>query len=391
MISTKTKIAVAAVAAGVLAAGCSTSGAAEGAQPAPEYGQLLSHQPSTGSAVLPSAARSELVTYLSQDPRGNATVVSGTVSVPEGAAPEGGWPVISWAHGTTGVADVCAPSSGVVAGPDGEYLAYIAQTLDRFLQAGYAVAQTDYVGMGTPGLHPYVNGDSEANAVVDIVRASRAVDPAIGKTWYAAGHSQGGHAALFTAAQGTDRAPELDLRGAVAIAPGNNTSQTPQYFAAGGPEVKPALGYLPLILLGAQAADSNLRAEDFVADAAKPLVGTAYTSCTGPIDAVAATVPTDQIMKPDVDVDALVAYLQTQEPAKLQLTVPTLVLQGTGDTPVAEPGSRALVETLCASGSSVGYRTYDGLEHTPAVPAAFDDTVGFFQQLGEGESPSGLC
>ncbi|WP_107986458.1 lipase family protein [Rhodococcus sp. OK519] len=386
--------AVLAVAAALVVAGCSGQGAAEeapAAPAAPGYGQLLSSQPLSGNAVLPSAARSELITYLSQDPRGNSTVVSGSVSMPPGPAPEGGWPVISWAHGTTGVADACAPSSGTVDGPDGEYLVYISQTLDRFVQAGYVVVQTDYVGLGTPGLHPYVNGDSEADAVVDIVRAGRSLDPAIGKTWYVAGHSQGGHAALFTAARGAERAPELDLRGAVAIAPGNNTSQTPQYFAVGGPDVRLALGYLPLILLGAQAADPDLRAEDYVADSAKPLVDTAYTSCTGSIDAVAATVPVDRIMKPDADVDALVAYLETQEPAQLKLAVPTLVLQGTGDTAVAEPGSRALVETLCANGSSVGYRTYEGLEHTPTVPAAYDDTVGFFDRLGAGEGASGLC
>ncbi|MCL2534627.1 MAG: lipase family protein [Nocardiaceae bacterium] len=390
MKTTKTSAALA-VAAALVVAGCSGESAAGDAQAGPGYGQLLTSQPLSGNAVLPSAARSELITYLSQDPQGNSTVVSGSVSLPPGPAPEGGWPVISWAHGTTGVADACAPSSGTVDGPDGEYLEYISQTLDRFLQAGYVVAQTDYVGLGTPGLHPYVNGDSEADAVVDIVRASRALDPAIGKTWYVAGHSQGGHAALFTAARGTERAPELDLRGAVAIAPGNNTSQTPQYFAAGGPDVRLALGYLPLILLGAQAADPDLRAEDYVTDSAKPLVDTAYASCTGAIDAVAATVPVDRIMKPDADVDVLVSYLETQEPAKLKLTVPTLVLQGTGDTAVAEPGSRALVETLCATGSSVGYRTYEGLEHTPTVPAAYDDTVGFFDRLGAGEEPSGLC
>lgn len=100
-------------------------------------------------------------------------MVSGSVSVPDGQAPEGGWPVISWAHGTTGVADACAPSTGSVPGSDGEYLRYINETIDRYVRAGSAVVQTDYVGMGTPGVHPYINGDSEANAVPDIVTAAR--------------------------------------------------------------------------------------------------------------------------------------------------------------------------------------------------------------------------
>ncbi|MDI9916812.1 lipase family protein [Rhodococcus sp. IEGM 1379] len=381
----------AAAAMALVLTGCSSQENAGDGQAQIDFGQLLSHQALSGNAVLPSAKRSELITYLSQGPKGESVVVSGSVSIPSGTAPDAGWPVISWAHGTTGVADACAPSSGTVDGPDGEYLKYVGQTLDRYLQAGYVVAQTDYVGLGTPGLHPYVNGDSEANAVVDIVRASRELDSDIGKAWYTAGHSQGGHAALFTAAQGSARAPELQLRGAVAIAPGNNTSQTPQYFAAGGPEVRAALGYLPLILLGAQAADPALDAQDYVADAAKPLVQKAFTSCTGTIDAIAATIPTDQIMKSDANIDALVSYLETQEPAQLRLTVPTLIVQGTGDTAVSEVGSRALAEALCAEGSSVGYRTYEGLEHTPAVPASFEDTIDFFRQLDAGDKSPDLC
>ena len=32
------------------------------------------------------------------------------VLIPAGSAPVGGWPVIAWAHGTSGMARICAPS-----------------------------------------------------------------------------------------------------------------------------------------------------------------------------------------------------------------------------------------------------------------------------------------
>ena len=38
------------------------------------------------------------------------TVVSGSVFTPRGQAPDGGWPVIALAHGTTGIDQACAPS-----------------------------------------------------------------------------------------------------------------------------------------------------------------------------------------------------------------------------------------------------------------------------------------
>src|SRR5690606_12354078 len=140
-------------------------------------------------------------------------LVSGTVTVPAGEPPEGGWPVISWAHGTTGVGDACAPSAHSVGGPARDYLAVTDPVIARWVTGGYAVVATDYEGLGTPGGHPYMNGISAAHTVTDIVRAARELDSRIGAKWAVAGHSQGGHAALFTAAQGAEYAPELDLVG----------------------------------------------------------------------------------------------------------------------------------------------------------------------------------
>ena len=70
--------------------------------------------------------------------------MSGTVAIPKGKAPKGGWPVVSWAHGTIGAADACAPSKIAMPG------AYDQKLLNRWLKAGYAVVRTDYEGLGTP-------------------------------------------------------------------------------------------------------------------------------------------------------------------------------------------------------------------------------------------------
>ena len=106
--------------------------------------------------------------YRSTSPTGAPIAVSGTVAVPKGNAPRGGWPVITWAHGTTGIADACAPSRANVLG------GYDNPLLNRWLQAGYAVVRTDYEGLGTPGDHPYLIGVSEGRSVLDMVRAARA-------------------------------------------------------------------------------------------------------------------------------------------------------------------------------------------------------------------------
>src|SRR6201991_1804511 len=166
----------------------------------------------TGGATLSAAKSNELLLYRSTAVNGSPIAVSGTVAIPKTKAPKGGWPVVTWAHGTTGIADACAPS---IAGNT----AYDEPLLNSWLKAGFAVVQTDYEGLGTPGEHPYLIGVSEGRGVLDMVRAARKLDPKIGKTMVIAGHSQGGHAALWAGSLAPKWTPELKLRGTLALAP----------------------------------------------------------------------------------------------------------------------------------------------------------------------------
>ena len=88
------------------------------------------------------------------------------------------------------------------------------------LRRGYVIAATDYPGLGTEGIHPYLIGDSEAYSVLDSVRAARELPDAKAQKRFAVwGHSQGGHAALFTGQLAASYAPDLELVGVAAAAP----------------------------------------------------------------------------------------------------------------------------------------------------------------------------
>src|SRR5262249_56873835 len=107
-------------------------------------------------------------------------------------APAGGRDVIAWAHPTSGVVESCAPSLM----PD---LAGTIWGLSDMLARGYVVVANDYPGLGTPGMHPYLIGESEGRAVLDSVRAARDLPDAGASNRFAVwGHSQGGHASLYT-------------------------------------------------------------------------------------------------------------------------------------------------------------------------------------------------
>src|SRR3954462_13651966 len=177
-----------------------------------KHGTPIWQRKLTGPAVLKNAKRNTLLLYSSTSTAGRAVPVSGDVAVPKGKAPKGGWPVITWAHGTTGIADACAPS--II----GTQASYDSPLLNKWLKAGYAVVRTDYEGLGTPGEHPYLIGVSEGRSVLDIARAARKLDKTLSKKVLIAGHSQGGHAALWAASLAKKWTPELNLRGTVAFA-----------------------------------------------------------------------------------------------------------------------------------------------------------------------------
>lgn len=154
------------------------------------------------------------VLYVSTGLSGEPVPVSGVVIVPNGPVPASGRDVVAWAHGTTGVADQCAPSL------ESNFFKTVPGLAD-LLSRGYVVTATDYAGLGTPGTHPYLVGVSEGRAVLDSVRAAGQLTRS-SKRFAVWGHSQGGHAALFAGQLARSYAPELSLKGIAVAAPATN-------------------------------------------------------------------------------------------------------------------------------------------------------------------------
>ena len=183
---------------------------ASGASKAADAPRLVAAVPIAGA---PEGAQAYRVVYHSADSGDKAIDVTGVVIIPAGEPPAAGRDIVAWAHGTSGIADDCAPSTnswlfGSIAG------------LADMLRRGYIVAATDYQGLGGPGPHPYLVGPSTAHSVLDVVRAAREVPRASASTRFAVwGESQGGHATLWTAQLAASYAPELQLMGAAAAAP----------------------------------------------------------------------------------------------------------------------------------------------------------------------------
>ena len=156
--------------------------------------------------------------YHTTDLTGADVVATGVVVAPTGKPPEGGRPIVGWGHPTTGSAVQCAPSNGLDPFD-------LVEGLHDLLADGYVVAYADYPGMGTPGPNSYLVGVSEANSILDAVRAARQIpETGAGADLLLWGHSQGGQAVLFAAQGAAAYAPELTLRAAAVAAPAADLS-----------------------------------------------------------------------------------------------------------------------------------------------------------------------
>ncbi len=240
------------------------------------HGKLIWERPMTGGESL-KGAKNYLVDYKQVGVRGTMVPVSGMVAIPKGKAPKGGWPVITWAHGTTGIADVCAPSR-LPAGTEG----LNSPMLESWIKAGYAVVRTDYEGLGGPGPHPYLIGASEGRGVLDIVRAARQLDRQLSDRVVISGHSQGGHAALWAASLVKSYTPEIRLRGVLAFAPASHIATEVGYLKS--VTATSLTGLAATILRGLDVGYPSLHISSLLTSKGAALYPQTLTKCLGQLD-----------------------------------------------------------------------------------------------------------
>jgi pimeloyl-ACP methyl ester carboxylesterase len=346
--------------------------------PGAKHGDVIWARKLTGQPALKQAGSNQLVLYRSTGVDGRPIAVSGTVSLPKGRAPKGGWPVITWAHGTTGIADQCAPSRDTASNPDHVLTSYVYPQLNAWLKAGYAVVRTDYAGLGTPGVHPYLDGRSEGRAVLDMVRAARKLTPSLSAKYVIAGHSQGGQAALFAARLAPSYAAGLQLRGTLAYAPVSHLSeQIP--IARGITDPNPGISsFSALIARGLDVARPQLGVASLLSDQARPLYPQVDQRCLLELRAQDSFggIPPAQIFRGDADFNPFAAALDQEDDAE-NLTIHSTVRieQGSADTTVFPTFTDQLAQALQQRKTPLVYKKYPGVDHGSIVGKAETDAL----------------
>ena len=331
----------------------------------------------------PRGAIAWRVLYLSETIHGEPTAVTGLIVAPEGPPPPEGFPVLAYAHGTTGLADRCAPSRSARRSEEGGDVGSLP--VPPFWASGFVVAATDYEGLGTPGRHPYLVGGSEARSVLDSIRAAqRLPDLSTGPSAAVLGISQGGHAALFTAEVAPVYAPELQLRGVVALAPAAELAQAAMLLAFD----PTAVGFAVAIGAGLEAAYPEADLASVLTPSAYERLGIVDEGC---IDAVLGEFrrPAEEVLRLDVLLQPpWPALLAANTPGQRSAVAPLFIGQGAADPLVVPELTDALVARLEALGDDVTYRRYPGAGHGGVVDAAWDDVRAWLRdRLPSADAP----
>ncbi|HEX5778545.1 MAG TPA: lipase family protein [Xanthobacteraceae bacterium] len=335
----------------------------------------------------PAGAAAYKILYRSTNPKGEPIAVSGLIVVPQGPPPAGGRRVVAWAHGTTGVARKCAPSLFP------QSLTWIPG-LANMLARGYVVAATDYPGLGTAGVHPYLIGESEARAVLDSVRAARNLDGTGASEHFAVwGHSQGGHATLFSGILARRYAPELRLAGVAAAAP---ATELGELFRADirGPTGK---------VLGAFALWSwsnlyKIPLDNVVLERSMLVFERVAGFCNDTPRQVTRLIFAEQPLEREgflaVDVTKIQPWKRIMDentPGALPAGVPVFLAQGTADS-VVRPGVTAqYMRVLCGKGTPVAFVAVPGGDHDASAEYGAGPAMAWIADRFAGAPPPNNC
>jgi pimeloyl-ACP methyl ester carboxylesterase len=315
----------------------------------------------TTTATLPPEltplATGKRIAYVTTAPNGAILTATGLVLTPKTNKKN---KTVVWGHGTTGLADKCAPSAS-----QNVFWPEARQAVAALLNKGWTVTAPDYPGLGVPGNHPYLIGMSEARSMIDSVKAARSLDSKLTTQYALDGHSQGGQGALFAGQIAPSYDGSLVLKGVASIAPVSNA----QIFAPLVPGT-PGQGYLVMALYGLNAADPTFDPNSVLAAPAKQKAPVLQNGCLYEIlDAYAPLTPEQLLVGgalPESVVTKLANYV---DPARSAPTAPVLLIQGTDDEAVPYGLTAGpLLDELTAYGTQpVDFVSVDGANHDGAV------------------------
>lgn len=349
-------------------------------------GDIIRARPAkAGPPTARSLADAWQVMYLSTDARGERNAVTGTILVPKGVS-RATAPLVAFNPGTSGPAFRCAPSRFINSGSF-----YEQAMLNRLLQAGFAVAVTDYEGYRQDPKTTYIVGRAMGPAVLDAVRAAtRLPEAGLSPTPKVAihGFSQGGAASMWAGQLEPTYAPEIDLRGVSGGGVPANLA-----LVALGLNGTPAFGFFLNALIGLDNAYADeLRLDTYLNAAGREAVAKMQGSdCTVELllDYDGRTAE-DYTTTPPFGTMAWLARVNDNFLGQSSIDAPVYQYHAPNDEIVPFGQGKQLRDAYCARGMTVLWKEFT-TGHVTTVGRGNTDALAFISDRFTGKAPLSNC
>ncbi len=339
----------------------------------------------------PPGMRGWRILYRSTALDGQDIAVSGTLFAPDRPAPTNGFPLITVAHGTSGIGRACAPS--LLMSPNRTTFPDMFQSEVRpFVEAGYAVVLSDLQGMGAPGPYSYLVGEVEGRNVLDAARAAKQFPSLpLQEPVLIVGHSQGGHGAAFAGQLAAAYAPELVVPGVALIAPAAELSELVGSML--GSDQKGANTALAMMVAGAwSSAYPDLRADQLLTEPGLGMLSHIYTQCTfGAVQSFSRELPSLYFKANPAATAPWSSYIEANTPGHAKTFAPLFVMQGSADNIILPETTERFVQRLCQQDNTVFYQEYPGATHFTVVQPAIPELLVWLADRLAGKAAPDNC
>ena len=311
--------------------------------PAGKPGELIRSEPFEEYA-LPAGVSAVRILYHSRSATGEDVAASGVVLFPEEETPPaGGFPIIAWAHGSTGVARQCAPSL--------MRNVYAGSFLSMYVELGYAVVATDYTGLGTRFRNAFSDLQSNATDVINSIPAARAAVPQLGRRWVVIGSSEGSMAVAGLAEMQSE-IRDANYLGGIAISGVAEVKDVYERFAQG-----PSHDMLVFLAYGIKTVYPRFQVGDMLTEKALPLYRQAEEACGSA--GARAEVSAAEMLKPNWEDDQYVKqYFARNTLGQKPAFGPLLVISGEADPALPTTATAPVIARMCKQGDRVQFETY---------------------------------
>ena len=343
--------------------------------PAGKPGELIRSEP-FDEYDLPPGVSAVRILYHSRSATGADVAASGVVLIPDETPPPAGWPVIAWAHGSTGVARTCAPSlmRNLHSGP----------FLSMYVNLGYAVVAADYTGLGTSFRNASSDIPSNATDVIYSVPASRAAVPQLSAKWIALGENEGALAVLGTAELESD-IRDSNYLGGIAISVGAEAKDVYERVAHGS-----APDGLAFLAYGIKTVYPQFQVKDMLTEKAQPVYEEIEQACAG--NGSRPAVSAAEMLKAKWEENEFVKqYFDRNTLGRRPAYGPLLVLSGEADSAVRPTLTANIVARLCKQGDRIQFENYPEVDAGSVIGDSAREQIAWIQGRFAGRASPSNC